>query len=70
MMAATPHPKCIFCTQNGYNHAASYLAAQSEDRGETVGWVPICTDHADGWNDGGDWTAPMYSLVATYRDKG
>lgn len=28
-----------------------------------MSWVSICATHADGWNDGGDWAAPMFVLV-------
>lgn len=57
-------PRCIFCQQNGYDVPATLLAAQSEDQGQSVSWVPICNSHADGWNDdGGDWDAPIYVLV-------
>ncbi len=52
-----PAPACVVC-----DSAASYVAAQSTDQGETVTWVLICQDHRDGWNEGGDWTAPVYRL--------
>ena len=61
-------PHCIFCEANqGIATPARFVAAQSEDQGETVRWVLICTDHADGWNDGGDWTAPMYEIGSPDR---
>ena len=58
-----PRPHCAFCESNhGVTAPARFVAAQSEDQGETIKWVLICTDHADGWNDGGDWNAPMYEI--------
>ena len=58
------HPKCVFCRQNlGVEQDATLLAAQSSDRGQTVKWVAVCADHADGWTEGSDWDAPMYVLV-------
>lgn len=56
------YPPCKFCPQNGIKRAATFVAAQSTDRGKTVDWVLICVDHADGWNEGSDWTAPMFAL--------
>lgn len=57
-------PYCMFCRQNGHDEVpATLLGAQSEDRGRTVSWVAICDTHADGWNEGGDWEAPLFVLV-------
>jgi hypothetical protein len=55
-------PTCTYC-----HTPATRLAAQSIDQGVTVDWVPICDHHADGWNDGGDWDAPVYILVEVHR---
>lgn len=59
----TPHPTCHFCRVNqGQQVRAEFLAAQSADRGATVTWVAICAPHAYGWNDGGDWVAPIFAI--------
>lgn len=50
--------KCDFC-----GDAAQFVAAQSESAGKnSVTWRLICVYHRDGWNDGGDWIAPIYIL--------
>ena len=41
---------------------ATHIAAQSEDQGVTVTFVPICADEVPGWNEGGDWDAPVFEL--------
>lgn len=41
---------------------AEFLAAQSSDQGKTRSWVRICRTHREGWNDAGDWAAPVYRL--------
>ncbi len=48
---------CHFC-----NDTAVFVGAQSEDQGKTVEWFPLCRDHADGWNEGGDWEAPVVTV--------
>lgn len=56
-------PCCQPCKAgDGVSVPATYLAAQSSNAGKTVHWVRICDDHRDGWNDGGDWEAPIYPL--------
>lgn len=56
-------PICVICEINsGVIAPAKFVAAQSENCGETVDWVLICADHANGWNEGGDWAAPMYTI--------
>lgn len=58
-MTDSPKWACVFCET-----PAMFIAAQSEDAGRTVDWVLICVYHADGWNDGGDWNAPVIPLAA------
>lgn len=57
-----PVPHCIFCAEDGVKTPAAFLAAQSVDAGATVEWVLICRAHGAGWNDGGDWQAPIYRI--------
>ena len=59
-----PLPKCEICAGTGVDPVctAGYVAAQSPDQGKTVAWRLICKFHADGWNEGGDWNAPMYKI--------
>lgn len=60
---ANAKPHCVFCEANhGVKSPAKFVAAQSEDRGVTIQWVLVCADHADGWNDGSDWDAPMFAI--------
>lgn len=54
-------PDCAFHDTCG--QYATFLAAQSTDQGETARWLPVCAAHVAGWNDGGDWDAPVYELV-------
>lgn len=56
---------CEICRNNlGVERPAMFRAAQSTDQGQNRTSVLICEDHADGWNDGGDWDAPV-ELVDT-----
>lgn len=55
-MKMTRQP-CAFCAQ-----PASFECAQSTDAGQTVSWVLACDFHADGWNEGSDWTAPIFQI--------
>lgn len=55
-------PNCIFCNQNGVRTRATAFGAQSTDCGKTVTWAPICDGHANGWNEGGDWDAPIIQI--------
>ena len=50
-----------FCAIDKKNPAA-YVAAQSTDQGKTITWKLICAGHRQGWNDGGDWAAPVLML--------
>lgn len=61
-MTKTLSPKCTYC-----DNPAAYVAAQSMDQGKTVTWMFVCPPHVDGWNDGGDWNAPVLTLA---RHKG
>lgn len=62
-MAAVERVLCTFCRENSDREApATHIGAQSTDGGATVTWTPICGTHADGWNDGGDWRAPVFRL--------
>jgi hypothetical protein len=55
--------ECLLCEANqGIHRPARFTAAQSRDKGHTVAWFPICEGHADGWNEGGDWNAPVIPL--------
>jgi hypothetical protein len=40
----------------------AYVAASSDDGGATYNWLIVCEFHRDGWNDDGDWQAPIYAL--------
>ena len=63
MSGKVRQPRCKVCWKSdGLWSAAHYLAAQSSDGGHTVSWVTICHAHRGGWNDGGDWQAPVYPL--------
>ena len=53
----TPFPVRPLC-----GNKAEWLAAQSIDQGKNIRWIPICDLHADGWNDGKDWQAPLYMI--------
>jgi hypothetical protein len=54
---------CRFCWANqGASRKATHIAAQSHNEGITITWVPICASEIKGWNDGGDWKAPIYQL--------
>jgi len=48
---------CQFCAGR-----PTHVAAQSTDGGVTVTLVLVCDAHAEGWNEGGDWEAPIYPL--------
>jgi hypothetical protein len=48
---------CKFC-----DNIATHIAAQSSDAGKTVKWVPVCEADIFEWNDGGDWSAPIFKL--------
>ena len=52
---------CYFC--HHLRVKATYIAAQSVDSGVTVDWKPICASHRDGWNEGGDWQAPVLKIA-------
>lgn len=43
---------------------AEFLVASSSKRGAegSVAWAPACSECLDGWNDSGDWPAPMIRL--------
>lgn len=57
-------PRCYFCWHtHGRRVDAGYLAAQSSNGGKTLVWRKICKDHLEGWNEGGDWQAPVYALT-------
>ena len=57
--------ECQACKDSaGESVEAEYLAAQSSDEGKIVSWVLICSGHAQGWNDGGDWVAPCIPLAS------
>lgn len=57
-------PACELCRANlGEKVRAQFIAAQSTDGGWTVKWIMVCEDHRAGWNDGGDWTAPIFRLA-------
>ena len=59
------HPACELCLSNaGDTTPATHVAAQSSDQGQTVHWLVICDTHRDGWNDGGDWDAPVFAIGA------
>lgn len=60
-----PDPRCTPCSGNGRDEPADYVAAQSTDQGKTIHWEIICAHHMDGWNDGGDWKAPVYPISPT-----
>lgn len=49
--------RCEFC-----GGPVVFVAAQSVDAGKTVTWHLICSDHRDGWNEGGDWVAPIFKI--------
>lgn len=55
----TNRPNCEFCD---VPREAAYFAAQSIDQGKTVTWAPTCKFHVHGWNDGGDWEAPIFAI--------
>lgn len=56
-------PRCEVCWRShGMRAPAEFLAAQSSDQGKTRSWVRICRTHREGWNDAGDWAAPVYRL--------
>jgi hypothetical protein len=58
------YPLCFLCKENYcIERQAEFFAAQSVDQGTTIEWFPICQGHADGWNEGGDWHAPVFRLV-------
>lgn len=59
---ATRRYLCVPCREAGVQNAATYLGAQSVDQGETVTHVRICQGHAETWNDGSDWDAPVVPL--------
>lgn len=62
MKLQTPGPICQFCQDAGILRNAMYVAAQSIDGGRSISWCFTCDDHTQGWNDGGDWSAPIYRL--------
>jgi hypothetical protein len=49
--------KCKYCGKQ-----ATHVAAQSSDAGNTIDVVFICKDEVKGWNEGGDWKAPIFEL--------
>lgn len=53
---------CWICRDSGMQTPAVFKAAQSSDAGKTVTWGFICELHATGWNDGGDWNAPVVRI--------
>ena len=54
-------PPCVFHDTCGQQ--ATFLAAQSDNAGETAVWLPVCAIHAANWNVGSDWDAPVYELI-------
>lgn len=62
MLPSDRRPRCDFCDDP--KRAAYYLAAQSVNQGRTTTWGLVCENHIQGWNDGGDWDAPIFRLVA------
>lgn len=56
-------PRCAVCrSMDGSVTPANFLAASSSDEGKTIKWMTICNFHRHGWNDDGDWSAPVYPL--------
>lgn len=53
---------CPFCKQDGIKTPSAYKAEQSSDQGKTRTVVYPCDGHGAGWNDGGDWNAPITNL--------
>lgn len=57
-------PACeIHAKNDGIFHRADFIAAQSVDAGKTVTWVCVCHALTQGWNEGGDWTAPVFRIA-------
>lgn len=54
---------CKFCEAD-----ATKFGAQSTDLGKTIDWVPICDGHANGWNEGGDWIAPVVPIEPVSKE--
>jgi hypothetical protein len=50
---------CDICT---YPNPATHVTAQSSDEGVTRTWVLVCVGHAEDWNDGHGWIAPVFKL--------
>ena len=62
-------PACeIDAANDGLIVEAEFIAAQSTDQGRTVTWVCVCAGHACGWNDGGDWDAPVFRIASNRPD--
>lgn len=60
---------CEICKQWGYRGVAKYRAAQSIDQGKTVTWVYVCGGYVVGWNDGGDWDAPIVPIISANKER-
>ena len=55
--------RCRACWESaGITNEALFMAGQSMNQGIGLRWIPVCQDHADYWNDGGDWIAPVISI--------
>ncbi len=51
-------PRCQVCKKRD----ASFLAGSSSNQGKKIRWNRICSHCIHGWNEGGDWIAPIYPI--------